>query len=74
MPLGDPTTVELSRLHIAYYLDDGTFQVAPAVRRAVLETAEILRTSGAQVTAWSPPDTVYARDLFLGILSADGGQ
>jgi len=40
----------------------------------VLEAAEILRTSGAQVTAWSPPDAAYAQDLFFGILTADGGQ
>jgi fatty acid amide hydrolase len=74
MPLGDPATVEVSRLHIAYCLDDGAFQVAPAVRRAVLETAEILRTSGAQVSAWSPPEAAYAQDLFFGILTADDGQ
>jgi fatty acid amide hydrolase len=74
MPLGNPETVDVSRLRVAYYTDDGTFKVAPTVRRAVLEAADILRNCGAQVTAWSPPDVHHAVDLFFGIMSADGGR
>src|SRR5204862_3439588 len=73
MPLGDPIAVDVSRLRVAYYTDDGTFKVAPAVRRAVLEAANMLRNCGAQVTAWSPPDVHHAVDLFFGIMGADGG-
>ncbi|GAC1351010.1 MAG: amidase [Ktedonobacteraceae bacterium] len=74
MPLGDPRTVDVSRLRVAYYTDDGTFQVAPAVRRAVLEAADILKSAGAQVTAWSPPAVSHALDLFYSIMSSDGAQ
>jgi fatty acid amide hydrolase len=74
MPLGDPRTVDISRLRVAYYTDDGTFTVAPAVRRAVREAADALRSQGAQVVAWSPPDVPYAMELYLGILTADGGR
>jgi Asp-tRNA(Asn)/Glu-tRNA(Gln) amidotransferase A subunit family amidase len=74
MPLGDPGTVDVSRLRVAYYTDDGTFKVAPAVRRAVIEAAGILSNCGAQVTSWSPPDVSHAMDIYFGILSADGGQ
>ena len=74
MPLGDPGTVDVSRLRVAYYTEDGTFQTAPAVRRAVLEAADTLKSCGAQVTAWTPPDVGYAADLFFGILSADGAR
>lgn len=74
MPLGDPATVDISRLRVACYTDDGTFQVAPAVRRAVLEAADILKDRGAQVTAWSPPNVGHAVDLFYGLLTADGGR
>ena len=74
MPLGDPGTVDMKRLRVAYYTEDGTFKVAPAVRRAVLEAANILRNSGALVTEWSPPDVNHAADLFFSIMSADGGQ
>jgi fatty acid amide hydrolase len=74
VPLGDPGTVDVSQLRVAYYVDDGTFKVAPAVGRAVLEAAGILRNFGAQVTAWSPPNVQHALDLFYGIMSADGGR
>ena len=74
MPLGDPRAVDVSRLRVAYYTDDGTFAVAPAVRRAVREAADVLRSQGAQVAAWSPPDAVHALELYLGILTADGGR
>jgi fatty acid amide hydrolase len=73
-PLGDYETVDMLRLRVAYYTDDGTLKVAPAVRRAVLEAADLLRNCGAQVTAWSPPDVRHAVDLFFGILSADGAR
>jgi len=74
MPLGDPGAVKVSQLRVAYYTDDGTFQVAPAVRRAVLEAAEVLKGCGAQVTAWTPPDVPQAAALWLSIMSADGGR
>ncbi|HET8845774.1 MAG TPA: amidase family protein, partial [Ktedonobacteraceae bacterium] len=73
-PLGDYRTVKVADLRVAYYTDDGTFQTAPAMRRAVLEAAAILRNAGAQVTQWTPPDVSHAADLFYGIMSADGGQ
>lgn len=74
MPLGDAKAVDISQLRVAYYTEDGTFQTAPAVRRAVLEAAGVLRSCGARVTAWSPPDVNQAADLFFGILSADGAR
>jgi fatty acid amide hydrolase len=74
VPLGDPGTVDVSRLRVAYYVDDGTFKVAPSVGRAVLEAVGILRNFGAQVTAWSPPNVQHALDLFYGIMSADGAR
>jgi fatty acid amide hydrolase len=43
MPLGDYRAVDVSKLRVAYYTDDGTLAVAPAVRRAVREAADILR-------------------------------
>jgi fatty acid amide hydrolase len=74
MPLGDPGAVDVSGLRVAYYTDDGTFKVAPAVRRAVIEAADILKSCGAQVTAWSPPNVIDAVDLFYRIMSSDGGR
>lgn len=74
LPLGDPRTVDVSALRVGYYIEDGTFKVTPAVRRAVLEAAEILRGYGSRVTTWSPPDAGHAQDIFFRVLSADGAR
>jgi fatty acid amide hydrolase len=65
---------DISSLRVAYYTDDGTFEVAPAVRRAVVEAAGALAGKGAQVVEWRPPTVSEAIDLFFGILSADGAR
>jgi fatty acid amide hydrolase len=72
MPLGDRHGVEVARLRVAFYADDGTFTPAPAVRRAVREAAAALGRRGATVVEWSPPEVGRARDLFFGLLAADG--
>jgi fatty acid amide hydrolase len=72
MPLGDYRAVDPGRLRIACYTDDGTFDVAPAVRRAVLEAAEMLRGLGAEVSSWTPPDATHGMDLLYGVFGADG--
>jgi len=74
VPLGDPQRVDLSQLKVGYYVEDGTFTVAPTVRRAVLEAAELVRGCGAQVSEWSPPAVNEAGDLFFRIVSADGAR
>ena len=71
-PLGDPASVDLATLRVAYYTDDGVFPVAQSVRRATLEAAGLLAARGAQVTEWRPPDVAAARDIFYGVLGADG--
>lgn len=74
MPLGDPAEVNVARLRVAYYGDDGTFAVAPGVRRAVVEAAGMLAGRGAQVTEWRPPEAERALHLWLSIIGADGGK
>jgi len=72
-PLGDSAGVDVAKLRVAYYSDDGTFTVAPAVRRAVIEAAGALAGRGAQVTEWRPFEAERGFDLFFGVLGADGG-
>ncbi|HET8844574.1 MAG TPA: amidase family protein [Ktedonobacteraceae bacterium] len=66
------STVSLAGLRIGMYTDNGVFSVAPAVRRAVEEAAQILRAHGAIVEPWSPPDVAKAVQLYISLLSADG--
>jgi fatty acid amide hydrolase len=63
MPLGDAGEVDISRLRVAVYVDDGIFPVAPAVRRAVHEAAAMLSSAGATVCAWQPPSLSEAYQL-----------
>ncbi|HKB48877.1 MAG TPA: amidase family protein, partial [Ktedonobacterales bacterium] len=74
MPLGDPAAVDVAKLRVAYYADDGTFAASPAVRRAVIEAAGILAGRGAQVVEWRPPSVAQAMDVFFGVLGVDGGR
>lgn len=71
-PLADFRAVDVSRLRVAVYIDDGTFAPAPAVARAVREAADMLRAAGAQVAAFTPPDARHAMNLVYGIFGGDG--
>jgi Asp-tRNA(Asn)/Glu-tRNA(Gln) amidotransferase A subunit family amidase len=72
-PLGDYRTVDLSRLSVACFEDDGDFPPSPAHARAVREAAEMLRQAGVSVVQWRPPEIARAIALFYGLLSGDGG-
>src|SRR5215468_1151077 len=72
VPWPDSAAVSISGLRIAMYTDNGVFAVAPAVRRAVQEAAQILRAAGAIVESWNPPDVAEAVRLYTGLIGADG--
>jgi fatty acid amide hydrolase len=74
VPWADPKRVDVSRLRIASYSDDGFFPAAPGVRRAVDVAADALRAEGATVETWKPPRVGDAMDLFYGLFGADGGH
>ncbi len=71
-PLGDPASVDLKNLRVAYFTDDGTFTASPACRRAVHDAAKMLADRGARVVEWKPPDMSEAVAMFYGIFVADG--
>ncbi|HYW53022.1 MAG TPA: amidase family protein [Dongiaceae bacterium] len=72
--LGDHRAVEVGRLRVAVYEDDGLFPAAPAVKRAVREAAQSLAAAGAAVTPWTPPGLPVPASLFFGVMSADRGR
>jgi fatty acid amide hydrolase len=69
----EPEQVEPTGLRVAMWTDDGFFPSSPAVRRAVLEAAEVLRASGVQVELFEPPQVELGMHLYFRLLSADGG-
>ncbi len=70
-PLADWQTVDVRQLRIGYYTDDGSFDAAPAMARAVRQAVDMLRAAGAQLVPWSPPDAVQGMNILYGIFGAD---
>jgi fatty acid amide hydrolase len=74
VPWPDSGLVDVSRLRIAMFVDDGFFPASPAIRRAVDVAAGALRDEGATVETWSPPRVTDAIRVFYGLLGGDGGS
>ncbi len=72
IPFVDPTTVDLSKITVGYYEDDGIFTPAASVRRAVREAVEALRAAGVKVVPYTPPRSWDMFEDYFGLLSADG--
>ncbi len=70
----DPAAVEIKGMRIGMYFDNGHFPVSPAIRRAVSEAADALRSIGATVEPIEPPDAKEAIRIFAGATSAGGGK
>jgi amidase len=73
-PLGDPASVDVGSLRVAYYTEMGlepapTAETSAAVRSAAAALAE----AGAAVTETSPPGVSTAPRLWRDIFVADGG-
>jgi fatty acid amide hydrolase len=72
VPWNDPSGVQLSKLRIAYYTDNGIFRPSPAIRRAVRQAADALAEMGIQVEEWHGPNLEEAWDICVRLLAADG--
>ncbi len=72
-PLQNFKEVDVSKLKVGYFLTDGLFEPMTAVKRAVWEAVEKLKSLGVMVVAFEPPPLVEAEELFFNILTADGG-
>ena len=64
--------VDVSKLRLGYYTEDGFFPASTAMRRAVDEAAAALRRQGATVEAFRPPDVDEACRIYFGVFLADG--
>jgi fatty acid amide hydrolase len=73
MPLQSYRNVDVTRLKVGYLLSDGLFEPMGAVKRAVLESVEKLKSLGVQVIEFEPPSLAEAEEIFLSILLADNG-
>jgi fatty acid amide hydrolase len=77
--IADPKNVQIEKLKIAAWTDDGVFAPSPAIVRAVREAAEALRERGAEIIEFdaSEVDRQFsaseAFDLYCSLVGADGG-
>ncbi len=73
MPLGDPQLVDVTKLRIAYYTDNG-LQVASAdTAEVVANVIEALSARGAKLNEERPPHMAVSRDLWRDLMVSDGG-
>jgi amidase len=73
MPLGDPSQVDLKRLKVAFYTENGVVPPTPETADAVKAAAQVLAEAGMTVLEDRPPCLEQSTELFLALLSADGG-
>lgn len=73
LPLPDPATVDVARLRVGFYMDDGLLPASTAVARAVAKAASALHARGATVFPFTPPGIPDAIFTYFAALTADGG-
>jgi amidase len=73
MPLGDPDTVDLKRLRVAFYTDNGIATPTPETVGAVHDAARALVDAGMTVEETRPPEIEEAPTVWGRLFTADGG-
>lgn len=71
---GDPSLVDVAKLRVGVFCDDGFLAPAASVRRALERAVEALEAAGATVIEHRPQPTDEILFLWLGAISADGGR
>lgn len=72
-PLADHAAVDVAKMRVGYFVDDGVFAPSAAYSRAVGESVARLRSRGAEVIELDPPSPREALEIFFRLLSADRG-
>lgn len=72
VPIGEPGTIDPTKLRFGYYEDDGFLTPAASVRRAVREVATALEAAGCEVVRFTPPNVEEIVALYFQGVSADG--
>ena len=66
--------MDLTGLTVGYYETDGFLEPSSSVKRAVREACDALRSAGAGVISFKPPNVEELLYLHLSALSGDGGH
>jgi amidase len=73
MPFGDPKKVDLKRLRIAFYTDNGIMSPMPEIVEVMKKTVNVLSDAGTTVEEDRPEGIEQTSGIFNGFLAADGG-
>ncbi len=73
-PLRDFAAVDITRVRVGVWRDDGTLPAAAACVRAVDEAAQTLRARGAKVVEFAPPGLPEALEILYRVVIADHGK
>ena len=73
MPMRDPGQVDLKRLRIATYTENGVTPLEPAIAATVEESVRALRSDGLSVTDALPEAYAEAANALSNLREADGG-
>jgi amidase len=72
MFLGDPKKVDLKRLRVAFYTDNGIVSPMPEIAGVVKKTSNALSDAGMAVEENRPEGIEQSFDIFMRLTSADG--
>ena len=74
VPLGDPASIDIAGLRVAFYIDNGTVAPIPEVEAAVRSAAEAIAGCGGEVVEDIPSAITESGDSNVSsVLVADGG-
>ncbi|MGZ5971292.1 MAG: amidase family protein, partial [Polyangiales bacterium] len=73
LPAGDSRAIDVRKLRVAVYEDDGLVPSSLAVSRGVRRAADALRARGCEVVSWKPPRLAEHVYLYFAAMSSDGG-
>jgi Asp-tRNA(Asn)/Glu-tRNA(Gln) amidotransferase A subunit family amidase len=74
IPMRWPSSVELQKIRIGYFEDDGRRPVTPETRLAVRQAAEALRNAGFEVQPFRPENLEKIRQLWWKFFGIAGGM
>jgi amidase len=70
--LGDPSAVDVRRLRVAWFADNGVHRPTPETMTVVQAAVDALRDAGVAVEERMPPDQARAAALWDRMIDADG--
>jgi amidase len=74
VPLLDPRKIPVNGLRVAFHTTNGIMAARPDVAAVAASAAKALESAGAIIEEAIPPGIEQCVDIFMGFLTADGGE